>query len=71
MVTCLGASQVALVVQNLPTSAGDIRDIGLIPGLGRSPEGGHGKPLQYYCLETPVDKGAWWTAVCGVAKSRR
>ena len=47
------ASQVALVVKNLPASAGDIRDSGLIPGLGRSPGGGHGNPLQYSWLENP------------------
>ena len=44
-------SQVVLVVKNLPAIAGDLRDVGLIPGSGRSPEGGHGKPLQYSCLE--------------------
>ena len=44
-------SQMALVVMNLPTSAEDIRDMGLIPGLGRSPGGGHGNPLQHSCLE--------------------
>ena len=42
-----------------PASAGDGRDAGSIPGLGRSPGGGHGKPLQYFCLENPVDRGAW------------
>ena len=46
-------SQVALVVKNLPTNAGDARDSGLIPGLGRCPGGGHGNPLQYSCLENP------------------
>ena len=46
-----GASRVALVVKNPPANAGDIRDMGLIPGLGRSPGGGHGNPLQYSCLE--------------------
>ena len=49
------ASQVALVVKNLPANAGDIRDIGLIPGLRRSPGGGHGNPFQYSCLENPMD----------------
>ena len=53
------ASQAALVVKNPPASAGDIRDVGLIPGLGRSPGGGHGNLLQYSCLENPMDKGAW------------
>ena len=63
------ASQVALVVKNLPTSAGDIRDMGLIPGLGRSPGGGHGNPLQYSCLENSMDRGAWQTKVHEVAES--
>jgi len=47
----------ALVVKNLPASAGDIRDDGLIPGWGRSPGGGNSNPLQYSCLENPMDKG--------------
>ena len=47
------ASQVALVVKNPPANAGDIRDVGLVSGLGRSPGGGHGNPLQYSCLENP------------------
>ena len=51
------ASQVMLVVKNLPTNAGDI---GSIPGPGRSPGGGHGNPLQYSCLENPKDRGARW-----------
>ena len=51
------ASQVVLVVKNLPTNAGDVRDMGLIPRLGKSPGGGHGNPLQYSCLENPMDKG--------------
>ena len=46
-------SQVALVVKNPPANAGDVRDVGLIPGLARSPGGGHGNPLQYTCLENP------------------
>ena len=54
-----GGSQVALVIKNLPASAGDIRDAGLIPGLGRSLGGGHGNPLQYSCLENPMYGGAW------------
>ena len=61
-------SQVALVVNNLPVNAGDKRDSGSIPGLGRSPGGGHGNPLQYSCLENPMDRGAWWATVHGVAK---
>ena len=47
------SSQVALVVKNPPANAGDIKDAGLIPGSGRSPGGGHGNPLQYFCLENP------------------
>ena len=50
-------SQVALVVKNPPANAGDIRDAGPIPGSGRSPGGGHGSPLQYSCLENPMDRG--------------
>ena len=65
----LGASQVVLVVKNLPVNAGDIRDVGSVPGLGRSPGGGHGNPLQYSCLEYPMDRGAWWAAVHRAAKS--
>ena len=52
------ASQVALVVKNLPANAGDIRDSGWVPGVGRSSEGGHGNPLQYSCLENPMDRRA-------------
>ena len=52
------ASQVVLMVKNLPASAGDVRDVGLIPGSGRSPGGGHGNPLQYSCLENPMDRAA-------------
>ena len=51
------ASQVALVVKNLPANAADP---GSIPGLGRSPEAGNGNPLQYSCLANPMDRGAWW-----------
>ena len=53
------ASKVALVVKNIPANAGNIRDVGLIPGSGRSPGGGHGNPLQYSCLENPIDRGSW------------
>ena len=52
--------QVALVVKNPPANVGDIRDVGLIPGLGRSPGGGHSNPLQYSCLQNPMDQEAWW-----------
>ena len=51
-------------------SACSAGDLGLIPGLARSPEEGNGNPLQYSCLENPVDGGAWWATVLGVAKSR-
>ena len=51
-----GASQVALVVKKSPTSAGDLRDTDSIPGWGRSPGGGHGNPLQYSCLENPIEE---------------
>ena len=64
-----GASQVVLVVKNLTANAGDIRDGGSIPGLGRSPGEGNGNPLQYSCLENPMD-GAWRATVHGVSKSR-
>ena len=56
-------SQVALVVKNPPANAGDIEDVGLIPGLGRSPGGGHGSPLQCSCLDNPMDRGAWGATV--------
>ena len=59
------ASQVVLVVKNPPVNAGDV---GSIPGLGRSPGGGHGNPFQYFCLENPKDRGVWWVTVHGVAK---
>ena len=53
------ASQVVLVVKNPPTNAGDRGDSSLIPGLGRSPGGGHGNPFQYSCLENPMYRGTW------------
>ena len=58
------------MVKNLPTSTGDIRDVGLIPGWGRSPGEGHGNLLQYSCLKNPMDRGAGWAIVHGVTKSR-
>ena len=61
----MGASQVALVVENLPADAGEVRDAGSIPGSGRSPGRGHGNPL-----ENPMDRGAWWAIVQRVTKSR-
>ena len=51
------------MVKNPPANTGDIRDAGLIPGSGRYPGGGHGNPLQYSCLENPMDRGAWWATV--------
>ena len=59
-----------LVVKNPPTNAGDVRDLGSIPGSGRSPRGEHGNPLQYSCLEKTMDKEAWQATVHGVTKSR-
>ena len=58
-----------LVVKNPPASAGDVRDVGLIPGPGRSPGGGRDNPLQYSHLEKSMDRGAWWATVHGVTKS--
>ena len=59
-----------MVVKNLPANAGDARDAESIPGLGRSPGGGNGNPLQYSCLGNPMDTGAWLAIIHGVAKSR-
>ena len=58
-----------VVVKNLPVNAGDIRDVGLIPGLGRSSGEGNGNPLQYSRLENPMDRGDWQAAVHGVTES--
>ena len=63
------AFQVALVIKNRAANAGDIRDVGLIPGFGKSPGGGYGNPLQYSGLENPMDRGAWWATVHGVTKN--
>ena len=65
-----GASQVALVERNPPANAGDVRDVGSIPGPGRSSREGNGNAPQYSCLENPMDRGARGTMVHGVAKSR-
>ena len=51
-------------------SAFNVGDLGLMPGLGRSPAERHGNPLQYFCLENPMDRGAWWATVQGIAKSQ-
>ena len=65
-----GASQVALVVKHPPANAGDIRDMGSIPGLGRSPGGRYDNPLQYSCLENSMDRGTWQATVHRVIQSR-
>ena len=67
---CFKASQVALVVKNPPANAGDVRDSGPIPGLGRSPGGGHDNPLQYSSLGNLVEREAWQATVHEVTKSR-
>ena len=60
----------ALVVKNLPANAEDVRDMGSIPGSGRSPGGGHGNPLQYSCLDNSMDREAWRAIVHGLAKNQ-
>ena len=64
------ASQVILVIKNPLANAGDIRDMGLIPGLGKSPGIGNGNSLQHFCTENPMDRGAWQATVHGIAKSQ-
>ena len=59
----------ALVVKNPPANAGDVRDMGLIPGSGRCPGKGHGNAIQYSCLENPMDRGAWLATVHSVTES--
>ena len=66
----LPASQVALVVKNMPASAGDARDSCLTPGSGRSPGRGNGNPLQHSCLENPMDRGAWRAMINSLTKSQ-
>ena len=58
------------MVKNLPADARDARDESLIPGSGRSPGEGNGNPLQYSCLENPMDRGAWWATVHGVTETQ-
>ena len=58
------------VVKNPPANAGDAKDSGLIPGIGRSPGAGNGNPLQYSCLENSMGRGSWWATVHGVTKSQ-
>ena len=62
--------QVALVVKNPPANGGNLRDLDSIPGLGRSPGGRNGNPLQFSCLKKPMNRGTWWATVHGVAKSQ-
>ena len=57
------------VVKNMPANAGDTRDVGSIPGLGRSPGGGNGNRLQYFCMGNSMDRGAWRATVPGVTES--
>ena len=64
------ASQVVVVVKNPAANARDAGDKALIPESGRSPGEGNGNPLQYFCLENPMDRGAWWFAVHRISKSR-
>ena len=59
----------ALVGKNMPANAGDVRNVGSIPGSGRSPRGGHGSPFQYSCLENLMERGAWQATVHMVTKS--
>ena len=66
----IGASQMAPVVKNLPARAGDVRDVGSVPGSGRSPGRGHGNPPQYSSLENPMGRGAFLATVHGVTKSQ-
>ena len=58
------------MVKNPSANAGDIRNVGLIPRLGRSPGEGHGNPFQYSYLENPMDRGAWRATVCRVTQSQ-
>ena len=63
-------SQVVLVVKNLPANTGEVSEVGLIPGSGQSPGGGNGNPLEYSCLENPIERGFWQATVHGVRKSQ-
>ena len=62
-------SQVALVVKNPPANVRDVRGLGSVSGWGRCPGEANGNPLQYSCLENPMDRGAWWATIHGVAES--
>ena len=65
----IGEHGVTLMVKNPPANAGDLKDTGSIPESGRSPGEGNGYPLQYSCLENPMDRGAWRAIVHGATKS--
>ena len=67
---CIGTSQLALVVKNLPASVTDMKNTGSTSGSGRSPGKGNGNPLQYFCLENPMDRGVWQVTVHGVPRSQ-
>ena len=69
LIRAIGASQMVLVAKNLLASVGDVGDAGSIPGSESSSGEGNGNPLQYSCLENPMDRGTWWVTVYRVAKS--
>ena len=66
----VGIPHVVPVVKSLPANAGNVRNVSSVPGLGRSPGGGHGNPLQNFCLENPMDRGVWWATVHGIEQSQ-
>ena len=70
MLIKIGTYPRGTVVKNPAANAGDARDVGLIPESGRSPGVGNSNPLQYYCLENSMDRGAWWATVHGVTKNQ-
>ena len=55
------------IVKNSPVNTGDVGDMGLTPGSGRTPGDGNGNPLQYSCLKNSMDRGAWWATLCGIS----
>ena len=65
-----GASLLTWWVKNLPVNTGHVKDVGLIPGWRRSPQGGNGSLLQYSCLSNPMHRGAWWATVQRISKSQ-
>ena len=67
--TFKGASLLTWWVKNLPVNTGHVKDVGLIPGWGRSPQGGNGSLLQYSCLSNPMHRGAWWATVQRISES--